>query len=83
MDTTTPSAADVDQLREEIDQLDVEILRLIRQRTEVSRHIGAVRMAAGGPRIVYKREMAVLARFCALGPEGRDLAMVLLRLGRG
>ncbi len=40
-------------------------------------------MAAGGPRIVYSREMAVLARFRDLGAEGSELGMLLLRLGRG
>jgi chorismate mutase len=40
-------------------------------------------MAAGGPRIVYSREMRVLERFRELGPEGRELALMLLRLGRG
>jgi chorismate mutase len=74
---------DIDALRVEIDQLDAEILRLVKRRTEVSRRIGRARMAAGGPRIVYSREMAVLARFRELGSEGRDLALLLLRLGRG
>ena len=67
----------------EIDHLDAEILRLVKRRSEVSRLIGAARMAAGGPRIVYNREMAVLARFRELGAEGRELGMLLLRLGRG
>jgi chorismate mutase len=74
---------DIDSLRAEIDHLDAEILRLVKRRTEVSRRIGRARMAAGGPRIVYSREMAVLARFRELGSEGRDLALLLLRLGRG
>lgn len=74
---------EIDVLRREIDRLDAQILDAIQRRTEVSRRIGATRMAAGGPRIVYSREMAVLDRFAALGPEGRDLAMMLLRLGRG
>jgi chorismate mutase len=74
---------DIDALRVEIDHLDAEILRLVKRRTEVSRRIGKARMAAGGPRIVYSREMAVLARFRELGSEGRDLALLLLRLGRG
>jgi chorismate mutase len=74
---------DIDVLRVEIDHLDAEILRLVKRRTEVSRRIGRARMAAGGPRIVYSREMAVLARFRELGSEGRDLALLLLRLGRG
>ncbi|MBW0103524.1 chorismate mutase, partial [Pseudonocardia sp. KRD291] len=67
----------------EIDRLDTEILQAIQRRTEVSKRIGATRMASGGPRIVYSREMAVLDRFADLGPEGRELAMMLLRLGRG
>lgn len=71
------------QFREEIDQLDAEILRLVKRRAEVSQQVGAARMAAGGPRIVYNREMDVLARYRDLGPEGRELAMILLRLGRG
>lgn len=74
---------DISALREEIDWLDSEILRLVKRRVEVSKTIGAVRMAAGGPRIVYNREMDVLARYRELGPEGRQLAMVLLNLGRG
>lgn len=77
------TAEDIDALRVEIDHLDAEILRLVKRRTEVSKTIGKARMAAGGPRIVYSREMAVLARFRELGSEGRDLALLLLRLGRG
>lgn len=69
--------------REEIDYLDAEILRLVQRRAEVSRQVGEARMAAGGTRVVYNREMDVLARYRELGPEGRELAMILLRLGRG
>ena len=81
--TENSTADDIDALRVEIDHLDAEILRLVKRRTEVSKRIGKARMAAGGPRIVYSREMAVLARFRELGSEGRDLALLLLRLGRG
>lgn len=79
----TEGAADLDSLRTEIDSLDAEILRLVKRRVEVSSAIGAARMAAGGTRIVYNREMDVLARYRELGPEGRQLAMALLNLGRG
>jgi chorismate mutase len=82
-DDDIPAEAEIAQLRVEIDQLDAEILRLVQRRTDVSRRIGKARMAAGGPRIVYSREMAVLARFRDLGTEGRELGMLLLRLGRG
>jgi len=74
---------DIASLREEIDWLDKEILRLVKRRVEVSKTIGAARMAAGGTRIVYNREMDVLARYRELGPDGRQLAMALLNLGRG
>ena len=78
-----PAAGEINDLRLEIDQLDADILRLIQRRTEVSQRIGAIRRAEGGPRIVLSREQAVLARFRDLGPEGRELGMMLLRLGRG
>lgn len=78
-----PSPPEIGELRDEIDRLDSEILRLIKRRTEVSKMIGATRMASGGTRIVVNREMDVLARYRELGPEGRQLAMVLLNLGRG
>ncbi|MFC4942799.1 chorismate mutase [Pseudonocardia sp. GCM10023141] len=78
-----PDATEIPALRVEIDRLDAEILRLIQRRSEVSQLIGRARMASGGPRIVYSREMAVLARFQDLGEAGRELGMILLRLGRG
>jgi chorismate mutase len=76
-------AEEIPALREEIDAIDAELLRLVKRRSEISQRIGLARMAAGGPRIVYNREMQVLARFRDLGAEGRELAMLLLRLGRG
>jgi chorismate mutase len=76
-------ADDIGELRKEIDWLDAEILRLVKRRAEVSKTIGAARMAAGGTRIVVNREMDVLARYRDLGPEGRKIAMALLALGRG
>ncbi|MEV8608922.1 chorismate mutase [Amycolatopsis sp. NPDC051373] len=79
----TVAGEDISSLRKEIDWLDAEILRLVKRRVEVSQTIGAARMAAGGTRIVYNREMDVLARYRELGPEGRQLAMALLNLGRG
>lgn len=78
-----PTSSEINDLRQEIDRLDADILRLIQRRTEVSQRIGAIRRAEGGPRIVLSREQAVLARFRELGPEGRELGMMLLRLGRG
>jgi chorismate mutase len=79
----TQNPPEIGELRAEIDRLDSEILRLVKRRTEVSKMIGATRMASGGTRIVVNREMDVLARYRELGPDGRQLAMVLLNLGRG
>ena len=79
----TQTDGDIAELRKEIDWLDAEILRLVKRRVEVSKTIGAARMAAGGTRIVVNREMDVLARYRDLGPEGRKIAMALLALGRG
>jgi chorismate mutase len=62
---------DLAALRTEIDYLDAEILRLVQRRTAVSQAIGAARRAAGGPRVVHGREMAVLDRYRALGTEPR------------
>jgi chorismate mutase len=81
--TDDTQADDIAELRKEIDWLDAELLRLVKRRIEVSRQIGAARMAAGGTRIVVNREMDVLARYRDLGPEGRKIAMALLALGRG
>ncbi|WP_082973022.1 MULTISPECIES: chorismate mutase [unclassified Mycobacterium] len=82
----TPQAADelsIDELRHEIDRLDAEILAAVKRRTEVSQAIGKARMASGGTRLVHSREMKVIERYSELGPDGKDLAILLLRLGRG
>jgi chorismate mutase len=55
----------------------------VQRRAEVSQMIGKARMASGGTRLVHSREMKVIERYSSLGPEGKDLAMILLRLGRG
>jgi chorismate mutase len=83
MTIETEPVPDIDDLRQEIDQLDATILEAVRRRTEVSKIIGKARMASGGTRLVHSREMKVIERYSELGPEGKDLAMLLLRLGRG
>jgi chorismate mutase len=74
---------DINELRHEIDRLDAAILDAVKRRTEVSQAIGKARMASGGTRLVHSREMKVINRYSELGPEGKDLAILLLRLGRG
>lgn len=83
-DGTTADPVDIDALRLEIDRLDHEIVDAVRRRQEVSRAIGAARLASGGTKLVHGREMAVIERFGdVLGPDGKQLAMLLLRMGRG
>ncbi|WP_406814268.1 chorismate mutase [Mycobacterium sp. M23085] len=79
----TDEVTDIDELRQEIDRLDAAILAAVQRRTEVSQAIGKARMASGGTRLVHSREMKVIERYSELGPEGKDLAILLLRLGRG
>ena len=83
MSIETEPVAEIDDLRLEIDRLDAEILAAVKRRTEVSELIGKARMASGGTRLVHSREMKVIERYGELGPEGKELAMLLLRLGRG
>ncbi|ULP35935.1 chorismate mutase [Mycolicibacterium rufum] len=83
MTTDTAQTPDIDELRQEIDRLDATILEAVQRRTEVSQMIGKARMASGGTRLVHSREMKVIERYSVLGPEGKNLAMLLLRLGRG
>ncbi|MEN3318108.1 MAG: chorismate mutase [Mycobacterium sp.] len=83
MTIETEPVPDIDDLRREIDELDMTILEAVKRRTEVSKLIGKARMASGGTRLVHSREMKVIERYGELGPDGKDLAMLLLRLGRG
>ncbi len=77
------SEGEIDVLRLEIDAIDAELVRLIKQRTAISHAIGAARMQLGGPRVVHSREMKILDRFRDLGQPGVDLALMLLEMGRG
>jgi chorismate mutase len=83
MSIETEQMPDIDDLRQEIDQLDAAILEAVKRRAEVSKLIGKARMANGGTRLVHSREMKVIERYSELVPDGKALAMVLLRLGRG
>jgi chorismate mutase len=76
--------ARIAQLRERIDQIDDSLIALWRERADLSRQVGAARVASGGTRLALGREREILHRFhAALGVEGTDLGMLLLRAGRG
>lgn len=81
-----PGLADshIAELRRRIDEIDATIIQLWRERATISQEVGATRVAAGGTRLVLAREQEILARFReALGADGTQLAMLILRAGRG
>ena len=82
-DATTPDAH-IASLRTRIDEIDAAIIALWKERAEISGEVGKTRMAAGGTRLVLSREREILERFSAqLGPDGTQLALLILRAGRG
>lgn len=81
---STLSSSTVETGRVRIDEIDAEIVRLIEERTSVSREIQAARALTGGPRVVHARENEVVGRWrAALGRPGATIAVTLLELGRG
>jgi chorismate mutase len=96
-DPATPAAEDpgdaeakraaearIARMRDRIDQIDQQLIDLWLERAAISHEVGATRVAAGGTRLVLAREQEILARFRkALGADGTQLAMLILRAGRG
>lgn len=87
-DATGTDAAGSDVLiarwRSRIDEIDANLIRLWQERAAISRQVGAARVASGGTRLVLSREREILDRFAAeLGEDGTQLALLLLRAGRG
>lgn len=71
-------------LRSVIDKIDREISLQLTRRTQLSRQIVRRRIALGGTRIAIEREREVICRYRdAFGDVGIELAMLVLRLGRG
>jgi chorismate mutase len=71
-------------LRTRIDEIDNTIAALWQERAALSQEVGATRVAAGGTRLVLSREREILDKFRrTLGEDGTQLALLLLRAGRG
>ncbi|WP_242440822.1 hypothetical protein [Streptomyces sp. CB02923] len=69
--------------RSRIHELDRDIARLIRLRTDEDRRLQDARRAAGHPRTDLAWENSVLRGYLeALGPDGAQLALLLLGLAR-
>ena len=80
-----PLAADeIRAMRERIDEIDQAIIDLWLERAHLSQAVGKTRMASGGTRLVLSREREIVERFrAALGPDGTQIALMILRAGRG
>jgi chorismate mutase len=82
--TPSPAEAQIASLRGRIDEIDATIIALWQERAALSQQVGATRVAAGGTRLVLARERDILDRFReALGEDGTQLALLILRAGRG
>ncbi|WP_033667091.1 chorismate mutase [Salinispora mooreana] len=78
------AAAQIANIRRRIDEIDGTLIDLWQERAQLSRQVGATRMASGGTRLVLSREQEILERFrAALGADGTQVALLLLRAGRG
>ncbi|MFC0007019.1 chorismate mutase [Micromonospora siamensis] len=78
------AAARIVAIRERIDEIDRTMIDLWQERAALSQQVGATRIASGGTRLVLSRERQILERFReALGADGTQLALLLLRAGRG
>jgi chorismate mutase len=82
MTVNTEELPDIDDLRHEIDRLDAEILAAVERRPRCHRPSARSGWPPGAP-AGAQPEMKVIERYSTLGPEGKDLAMLLLRMGRG
>jgi chorismate mutase len=83
-DASQTADAHITALRARIDEIDQTIIDLWVERAAISHEVGATRLAAGGTRLVLSREQEILNRFReALGADGTQLAMLILRAGRG
>lgn len=79
-----PAADEIREMRERIDEIDQAIIDLWQERARLSQQVGKTRMASGGTRLVLSREREIVERFrAALGPDGTQVALLLLRSGRG
>ncbi len=86
MTTDTEHSTDIDlsTMRNQINSIDEQLIELWQERSRISKEVGKRRMASGGTRLVLAREREICDRFReALGEDGTQLALLLLRAGRG
>ena len=65
-------------------EIDAQLIELWQERAQISQEVGRTRVASGGTRLVLNRENEILDRYrTALGADGVQLALLILRAGRG
>ena len=80
----TLAADEIRGMRERIDEIDQGIIDLWLERARLSQQVGKTRVASGGTRLVLSREREIVERFrSALGADGTQVALMILRAGRG
>ena len=80
----TLAADEIRAMRERIDEIDQALIDLWLERARLSQAVGRTRMASGGTRLVLSREREIVERFrAALGADGAQVALMILRAGRG
>jgi chorismate mutase len=78
------AAARILAMRERLNEIDEQIIALWLERAAISQQVGATRVASGGTRLVLSREREILDRYRnSLGADGTQLALLILRAGRG
>jgi chorismate mutase len=78
------AAEKIRAMRERINEIDSALIALWQERATLSQQVGATRVASGGTRLVLSREREILDKFrAALGADGTQLALLILRAGRG
>lgn len=78
------AAARILAMRDRINEIDSALIALWQERAALSQQVGATRVASGGTRLVLSREREILERFRReLGADGTQLALLVLRAGRG
>ena len=87
--TSAPLDADqvaetIAELRRRIDEVDTELVEIVRRRIALSREVQAVRMAHTGRRLEHSRELQIVNAYVeGLGKGGGQLALSILELCRG
>jgi len=76
--------SEIDNARAVIDELDCQLIDIIKNRQRISQMIQKQRLSEGGPRTVLAREVMILGRYrAAIGPAGTAIAASILDLCRG